>query len=383
MNCKKSEFQLDPSVTYLNCSFMAPQLNSVEEVGIQGIRYKRNPHQITIEHFFNETENLRNEYAKLIGAKNPKRIVVVPSVSYGMANVAKNLHLEQGDQLIVVGEQFPSNVYPWRRVASDSGAEIVTVPAPDVNMERGKIWNERILDATSPKTKMVAIGSLHWADGTLFNLKEIRKRTREIGAWLVIDGTQSVGALPFSIEEIQPDALICAGYKWLLGPYSMGLAYYGPALDDGVPVEENWINRYESENFAGLVNYNDQYQPYALRYEVGEHSNFILIPMQLAAIKQLNSWGIENIQAYCDELISDIVAPIRERGYGIEDEEFRGSHLLGIRLRSDHNLQGIQARMKEENILVSFRGRSIRVSPNVYNTKEDLAHLTEVLLSSV
>lgn len=383
MNCKKSEFQLDPSVTYLNCSFMAPQLNSVEEAGIQGIRYKRNPHHISIDHFFNETENLRNEYAKLIGAENPQRIVVIPSVSYGMANVAKNLPLEQGDQLIVVGEQFPSNVYPWRRVASDKGAEIVTVPAPDTDNHRGKTWNERILEAISPKTKMVAVGNVHWADGTLFNLKEIRRRTRDVGAWLVIDGTQSVGALPFSIEQIEPDALICAGYKWLLGPYSMGLGYYGPALDDGVPVEENWINRYESENFAGLVNYNDQYQPYALRYEVGEHSNFILIPMQLAALQQLNEWGVGSVQNYCRALISDCITPIKEHGFGIEDEKYRGSHLLGIRLRSDHNLQRIQAGMKEENILVSFRGRSIRVSPNVYNTKEDLAHFTEVLLSSV
>ena len=383
MKCKKSEFQLDPSVNYLNCSFMAPQLKTVEEAGVKGIRYKRNPHHISIDHFFNETEGLRNEYAKLIDTENPQRIVVVPSVSYGMANVAKNLPLEQGDQIVVVGEQFPSNVYPWRRAASDNGAEVITVPAPDANEHRGKIWNERILDTINPKTKMVAVGNVHWADGTLFNLKEIRKRTRDVGAWLVIDGTQSVGALPFNVKEIQPDALICAGYKWLLGPYSMGLAYYGPALDNGIPIEENWINRHESENLAGLVNYNDRYQPYALRYEVGEHSNFILIPMQLEAIKQLNSWGVENIQAYCRDLISESIEPIKEQGFGIENEEFRGSHLLGIRLGSNHNLQNIQNRLKEENILVSFRGNSIRVSPNVYNTKEELARFTDILLSSV
>ena len=360
---------------------MAPQPKVVEQAGMEGLRYKQNPHQITIEHFFNKTETFKTEYAKLIGGKNPQRIVVIRSVSYGMANVAKNLPLEQGDQVIVVGEQFPSNVYPWRGAASEKGAEIITVQAPDVDENRGKIWSERILDAINPKTKMVAVGNVHWADGTLFNLKQIRERTRDVNAWLVIDGTQSIGALPFSVEEIQPDALICAGYKWLLGPYSIGLAYYEPALDNGVPVEENWINRYESENFAGLVNYNDQYQPYALRYEVGEHSNFILIPMQLAAIQQLNHWGVKNIQAYCLELISDSIAPIKEKGFGIEDEKYRGSHLLGIRLRGSHDLQKIQARMKQENILVSYRGRSIRVSPNVYNTKEDLARFTETLLN--
>lgn len=379
MNCKISDFQLDPQVTYLNCSFMSPQLQAVEKAGIEGIRYKRNPHLITKEHFFNETEKLRSAYAKLIHAKNPERIAVIPSVSYGMANVAKNLLLEQGDQIIVVGEQFPSNVYPWRRAASDNGAEIITVPAPDVGENRGKIWNERILDAISPKTKMVAVGNVHWADGTLFKLKEIRKQTRDVGAWLVIDGTQSIGALPFSIQEIEPDALICAGYKWLLGPYSMGMAYYGPALDNGVPIEENWINRYESENFAGLVNYNDHYQPGALRYEVGEHSNFILIPMQLAAIQQLNHWGVENIQAYCRELISDCIPLIRDCGFNVEDEEFRGSHLLGIRLEPHHNIQSIQQEMEKRNIILSYRGSSIRVSPNVYNTKEELFHFVEAL----
>jgi selenocysteine lyase/cysteine desulfurase len=105
--------------------------------------------------------------------------------------------------------------------------------------------------------------------------------------------------------------------------------------------------------------------------------------MQLAAIQQLNEWGIGSIQDYCREVITDFITPIKQKGFGIEDEEFRGAHLLGIRLRREHDLQKIQARMKKENILVSFRGRSIRVSPNVYNTKNDLARFTETLLSSV
>lgn len=379
MDCKKSDFQLDHSVTYFNCAYMSPQLKVVEEAGMMGLQRKRNPFKISPKEFFGETDTLREEYAKLIQAKDPKRIVVIPSVSYGMANVAKNLPLSKGDNIIVVGEQFPSNVYPWRTAAEEAGAEIITITPPKESKDRGKLWNEKILNAITSKTKLVALGNVHWADGTLFDLKAIRKHTRDVGAWLAIDGTQSVGALPFDVSEIQPDALICAGYKWLMGPYSIGLAYYGPALDDGKPVEENWINRYESENFANLVNYNDDYQPGALRYEVGEHSNFILVPMMLAAVRQLNEWGPENIQNYCKDLISDGITKLRESGYKIEDENYRSSHLFGIRLGDGHDMDQIKARFEEQNILVSFRGDSIRISPNVYNTEKEFGKLIDAL----
>jgi selenocysteine lyase/cysteine desulfurase len=379
MDCKKSDFQLDHSVTYFNCAYMSPQLKVVEEAGLMGLQRKRNPFKISPEEFFGETDTLREEYAKLINAKHPKRIVVIPSVSYGMANVAKNLPLSKGDNIIVVGEQFPSNVYPWRETASEHGAEVITITPPKEIKNRGKIWNEKILNAINSKTKLVALGNIHWADGTLFDLKTIRKHTREVGAWLAIDGTQSVGALPFDVSEIQPDALVCAGYKWLMGPYSIGLAYYGPALDDGKPVEENWINRYESENFANLVNYNDDYQPEALRYEVGEHSNFILVPMMLEAVKQLNAWGPVNIQTYCRDLISGGTKKLKEAGYKIEDEGYRSSHLFGIRLGDGHNMEQIKAKFEEENIIVSYRGDSIRISPNVYNTEEEFGKLVDAL----
>lgn len=379
MDCKKSDFQINESFTYLNCAYMSPLMRRVEEAGNSGVQRKRNPFQITPEEFFGETDILREEYAKLINAEDPKRIVTIPSVSYGMANVAKNLPLSKGDNIIVVGEQFPSNVYPWRKVALENKAEIVTITPPETKEDRGKKWNQQILNAINSKTKLVAVANVHWADGTLFDLKKIREKTTDVGAWLAIDGTQSVGALPFDLKVIKPDALVCAGYKWLMGPYSVGLAYYGSALDNGDPIEENWINRYESEDFSNLVNYNDKYQGGALRYEVGEHSNFILIPMMLEAVRQLNEWGVENVQRYCKDLISEGIHKLRDAGYWIEDKNYRGSHLFGIRLGEDHDMEAIKKALDKENILVSFRGDSIRISPNVYNSQDDFDKLVEVL----
>ncbi|MFM7859123.1 MAG: aminotransferase class V-fold PLP-dependent enzyme, partial [Flammeovirgaceae bacterium] len=281
-------------MTYLNCAYMSPLLKSVERAGIKGIQNKRNPFQVTPLDFFTDTDKLRDAYAKLINLNDAKRVVIIPSVSYGIATVVKNLRISAGENIILADEQFPSNYYPWQKLCEDNRAKIKTIKAPDV-IARGRMWNAQILEAIDKKTRIVALGHVHWADGTKFDLASIRKRTREVGALLIIDGTQSVGALPFDLATIQPDALICAGYKWLMGPYSIGLAYYGDYFNEGKPLEENWINRLNSENFAGLVNYQAQYQKGALRYEVGEHSNFILVPMMLEALKQVLQWNPKNI----------------------------------------------------------------------------------------
>lgn len=381
MDCKKAEFDLDPNVTFLNCAYMSPLLNTVEEAGIQGIKRKRRPHIIPPTDFFDETDILRKEYAKLVHCSEPNRLVVIPSASYGMANVAKNVELKAGDNIIVAGEQFPSNVYPWMEIANKAQATIKTIAPPNTLDVRGKAWNEQILEAIDENTRLVAMGNIHWADGTIFDMKAIRAKTTKVGALMAIDGTQSIGAMPFNIDEIKPDALVTASYKSLMGPYSIGMAYYGPSLDHGSPIEQNWINRYESENFSNLVNYSDRYQDGALRYEVGEHSNFILVPMLIAAVKKLNEWGPENIQEYCRNLVEPSIQKLREAGYWIEETEYRASNLFGIRLGNQHDMEKIKEALTQANILVSYRGDAIRVSPSIYNDEQDMAKLVSVLTS--
>jgi selenocysteine lyase/cysteine desulfurase len=361
---------------------MSPMLKSVEKKGIEGILSKRNPVRVTPEDFFNNTEKVRKEFAKLIKGE-PGRIVLVPSVSYGMANVVNNIKLSASDNIIVAAEQFPSNYYPWQRVCQDTGAKLKVISPPDELVHRGKVWNERLLDAIDPQTKLVALGNVHWADGTLFNLKEIRRRTKDVGALLVIDGTQSVGAFPFDVKEIQPDALVCAGYKWLMGPYSLGLAFYGEYFDGGKPVEENWINRLHSENFAGLVNYETNYQPGSLRYEVGEHSNFILLPMLLEALKQINQWKPKAIQQYCADITHKPIAKLQEAGFWVEDDKFRGRHLFGLRLPANVPAEKIKKVLLKNKISVSFRGNAIRVSPHLYNSEADMMKLVRALVSVI
>lgn len=376
---QKSLFNLDAQITYLNCAYMAPLLKSVEQAGILGIQRKREPYRVSPADFFYQPNELRQEFAGLINAP-ASRIAIVPSVSYGMAIVAKNLQIGKGENIIIAAEQFPSNVYPWLNLAQEKGAEIKIISPPDTTENRGKIWNESILNAIDTKTRLVATGNVHWADGTKFDLAQIRTRTREVGSLLAIDGTQSVGALPLDVQKIQPDFLVCAGYKWLMGPYGIGLAYISEYFDEGKPLEENWINRLGSENFNQLVNYVSEYEPHAMRYEMGERSNFITVPMMLTALQQINAWEPENIQSYCRNLTKESINLLQNRGFWIEDEAYRSSHLFGIRLPKHLSMTDVQAKLQANQVFVSIRGNAIRVAPHIYNDSTDMAKLVNCLV---
>lgn len=372
---QKDKFKLPKDVSYLNCAFMSPFLKSVEKTGHQSISQKCFPFQITGDDFFDATIKLKKLFSKLVHIENYENIAIIPSVSYGIATVANNIKLKKEDEILVVAEQFPSNIYSWQKLAEKYDATIKIISADTSFKNRGKNWNTKILSAINKNTKIVALPHVHWSDGTLFDLKKIRKKTKEYQALLIIDATQSIGALPFSVAEIKPDALICAGYKWLLGPYSIGLAYYSDELCKGSPIEENWINRKNSENFSGLVNYENDYQPKAGRFNVGEMSNFALTPMLIKSIEQILEWKPENIQFYCNEISKDAIKQLQGLGCFIENSTYRSAHLFGIYLPKNLSLEKIKTNFTKNNIYVSFRGNAIRVSPHLYNTKSDFKKL--------
>ena len=374
LHCQKHLFSIPDEITYLNGAYMSPLLKSVEQAGFDGVRTKSRPYEIEIPHFFEPVRQLKQAFAQLVNAGDSNRIAVIPSASYGLANAARNLKLQAGDNIVLVEEQFPSNVYTWQRLAEEKSVELRMVPAP-TEMPRCQRWNERILAAIDERTVLVTLGHVHWADGTLFDLKAIRQQATAAGARLVVDGTQSVGALPFDVEEIQPDALICAGYKWLMGPYSIGLAYFGPVFDGGIPIEESWINRLHSEDFKNLVNYQPEYQPLAGRYSMGEQSNFILLPMQLRALQQLLAWGVPNIQEYCRELMREPLRQLAELGCQLEPEAQRAHHLVGVRLPERMDLEHLKEAFQERKVHVSLRGSAVRISCHLYNEERDLDRL--------
>ncbi|MBU2940356.1 aminotransferase class V-fold PLP-dependent enzyme [Lacinutrix sp. C3R15] len=371
---QKHLFDLPKDITYLNIASQSPAFQAIYEAGLEGLKQKNRPYTIKGSDYFEPVVTLKKLFAKLIDANNYNSIVSIPSASYAIATVTNNIVLKEGDEILVIEEQFPSNYYSWQKLAETYNATIITV-----GKKEGEHWNTNVLNAITNKTAVVAIGNIHWSNGSLFNLKAISTKAKQQNALVIIDGSQSVGALPFSVKEIQPDALICAGYKWLFGPYGCAYAYYGEYFNNGKPIEENWSNRLDSENFAGLTNYQNQYKPLANRYQVGESGNFIHVKMQIAALKQVLEWTPKAIQEYCKEISAEAVKELKALGCKIEADDQRTHHLFGIELPENINLDVLKENLVNNHIFVSFRGNYIRVSCHVFNTKEDFIPLINCL----
>jgi len=380
---QKHLFSIPEEVTYLNIASQSPSMKAVEKAGIEGVLEKSHPYKIITNSYFEPIKKVKKLFAEIIDVDDYNRIANIPSASYGLATVANNIILKKDDEILLVESQFPSNYYVWGKLANKYGAKLNIVLMPKSKENRGKNWNEAILNSISNKTAVVALGNIHWANGTLFDLKSIRKKTIENNSLLIIDGSQSIGALEFSVKEIKPDALICAGYKWLFGPYGCGYAYFGEYFDNGNPLEENWSNRLHSENMSGLTSYQPKYKPLANRYSVGEHASFIHIKMQIEALKQVLIWTPKAIQKYCKEITKDAVAQLKEIGCFVEDDNFRTHHLFGVELPKELDISVLKSTLEKEKIFISFRGNYIRLSCHLYNTKDDFSKLVNCIKSSL
>ena len=373
LTCQREKFFLPPEQHYLNCAYFSPLMRSVESAGIDALRLEREPAQITPAMFFEGANRVRALFASLINGE-ADHVALIPATSYGIATIARNLKVSYGDNLVLIHEQFPSNVYGWHRLVERTGATIRMVNG------RGANWTQRILESIDYRTSVVAMGIVHWTDGTFFDVAAIGKRARDVGAAFIIDGTQSIGALPFDVQEIQPDALVCAGYKWLMGPYGTGLMYVGERFLDGIPLEESWITRQGSENFDGLLDYTNQYRPGAIRFDRGQTVSFALTAMMIKGLEQVLDWQPEHIQNYCASLIADFLPFARNKGYEIISP--CRSHLFGIGVPAHMNRQKLLEELTHREISVSLRGNAIRVSPNVYNNSADIDALQDVLVSA-
>ncbi|WP_233346745.1 aminotransferase class V-fold PLP-dependent enzyme [Hyphobacterium sp. CCMP332] len=358
-------FDLPRDLAYLNCAYMGPMPRFAANAGQTAYDQRQRPWELDIQdRFFDQPEALRAEAAKLFGAAADD-IALIPAASYGLAIAARNLPLSTGQEILALDGQFPSNVYIWREKAAQSGATMKTV-----TRSANESWTEAVLAAIGPQTAIAALPEVHWADGGRVDLKAVSDKLRAHGAKLVLDLTQSLGTAPFDLAAIRPDFAIAAGYKWLLGPYTMGYGYIAPEHQSGIPLEEGWIVREGAEDFARLVDYADRHAPGARRFDMGERSGFQLVPAALESLKWLNGLGLDTLRDGLLARTTDIEDAVRPYGAHCDTPD-RGGHYLCLAL-PDHAPKDLARRLMARGVSVSQRGDRLRVTPHLYTDGADI-----------
>lgn len=375
LNPQRQLFDIPDDIAYFNCAYHGPQLNESRRRLIEGVATLSHPWERTPADFFKDAETVRGLAAELFGG-DANGYAIIPSVSYGMSTAARAFEsqLARGDSVVVIAEEFPSTILAWRRATQIAGALLRTVPTPT----DGSNWTRAILDHMDATTKVVSISTCHWTNGAHIDLAAIAYACRQSGCALIVDASQSLGAVPFDVDAVQPDFLIAAGYKWLLCPYGASIMYVAECWRNARPLEEQWQARVGAEDFARLTQYSDAYMPGARRFDVGEKGCNNVLPGSIAALQQLKAWGIENIAATLGEINRRIVQCLLELGCVIPAETERIPHMFGAKLPPTFTGNLVSA-LRERNIFISQRGQSLRFSPYLHIHEHDIERLLGAL----
>ncbi len=372
LECQRHRFDVPDGVTYLNCAYISPLMDTVQQAIRGGMALEAQPWKITPDEFFVPVEKARSLFAQLINATSDD-IAIVPATSYGIATAALNLPVTAGQEIVMVQDQYPSNVYSWRELAKAKNVQLKIVERPgDGN------WTPAVLAAINGKTAFATLPNCHWMDGALLDLTIIRDCLNQVGAGFVLDVSQSLGALPLDVQELQPDFLVSSGYKWLMCPYTVSFLYVHPKWHGGKSLEQSPHNRVNGPDFPRMHIPTDEYAAGARRFDMGERAHFTLLPGAIAALEQLIEWRPERIAQYTGALTDDINYRAGKLGLQTLPHVLRANHFAGLRFLNEIPGELITA-LRNQNIYVSQRGESLRITPNVYNDADDIDRLFSVL----
>ena len=372
LSSQKQLFDIPDEVAYLNTAYMSPLMHSVVAAMDDGVRLKARPWTLTIDHFFDDVETAKALFGQMVHAP-ADRIAVIPSASYGLSTAANNLPLREGQRIIALKHQFPSHTYPWKRKARESEGLFIEVDVP-----QGASATPALLQAIDERTAIVAVPNVLWTTGAYVDLVALRQQCDEVGAALVLDLTQSAGALVTDFEKIRPDFAAVANYKWMLCPYSTGFLYVDPAHFDGQPLEEGWVTRQGARNFARLTGNPETFEAGAIRYDMGERANFALLPGVNKALRQLLDWDIAAIETTLAARNADLCQRLDAIGLETVAAENRGAHFIGAQL--PHGTRDdLLADLAKEKVYLSVRNGSLRITPHLWNDAQDFDRLIDAL----
>jgi len=351
-------------------------MKSAEAAGHEAIVSRRDPSGVTSEDFYKYPDQIKLLYSRLLDV-SPTRLALGTSVSYGVANIMNNVDPRPHEtHAIITGQAFPSDYLSLHSWAVKNGQDLKVIGAKH---ECASI-SDAIVKQITDETSVVLMSPLHWMNGTLYDLEAIGAQCQVTDTILAVDGTQAVGAMPVDLQKCHIDAMICATYKWLMGPYGMTINYMGPRFDDGEPIEQSWMNRKNHRKFAELTDYSLEYLPGAARYGTGQSSHFILGPMMIESLKQVLEWGTDRIQAHCRGLKSLLLTELGDHIHLAPEPT--AEHLYGISFSDRVDTDQLSREIALRNISVSLRGSYVRVSPHLYNTEEDIMALVDGVRSA-
>jgi len=376
-NWREEWFEFEDA-TYLNLAGESPMPKVSLRAVQAAIADKKFPHHRADAVFYEVPDRIRKNLAQLIKAR-PEEIAVTTGAGTGMIAVAHALDWKPGDEVITATGEFPLQYTTWKPMEQRVGLTLKIVRPRDRFLTA-----EDLIAAMTPKTKLVSVSMVRFDDGVMLDGKKLASACHAQGAALLLDISQCCGAIPLDVRELDADFLVCAGYKWLLGPYGAGFLWMKHELLAEVrPDTFNWMALPNSHNFSKLNFEDPKPENSAKRWDAAEwasHFNFNLVAMD-ASLEFLLRVGAETVQEHNRRLIEFMFERLpKDRCVPASplDAAQRGPYGC-FRARSAEKTTELYQKLRAENVVVSLREGNIRVSPHLYNTERDIDRLIAVI----
>jgi len=363
----RQEFPLTEELTYLNHAATSPLPGRTRAAMTSFIETRRFVRRAR-EEYETLDQDLRQALGQLINA-SPEEIALVQNTAEGINIAAHAIPFQPGDNVILCDMEYPANVYPWLNLER-RGVEARIIP----HREGGLALDD--LEATTDKrTKAIAVSSVEFLTGFRNDLQSIGKLCRARGIYFVVDGIQSLGAIPLDVRECQIDLLSCGGPKWLMGPCGQGFLFCRQELlEEMIPA---YAGATSVVDFLNFRDYDLTFLPDAKRFELGTN-NLVGEVGLLASVNLLLEVGIEEIRRWTLHLTGVLIEDLQERGYQIASC-LRPEHRSAIISFTTPDVEAAYEKLIANKVIVALRENYIRVSPHCYNTEEEVLRVGQVL----
>ena len=365
-------FPITNQYNYLNHAAVSPlPLPTLQAVDAQ-LKDVHENGSVNFQDWLEVKEQARSLLAALLGSR-PEQVAFMRNTSDALSTVANGLAWQKGDNIVTFRGEFPSNIYPWRRIRDVFGVELRMCEEHD-----GRIDFDELAKLIDQHTRVVTISHVQFASGFRMDLERLGRLVRQHEALLVVDAIQALGVVPINVEEELVDVAAGASHKWLMAPEGVGYLYLSDRARERIqPTLVGWISVARPEDYQ---DFEQGWNEASLAWETGTGPAALIYGLK-ASLELLTALGVAQTARHLTQLTDHLCESLQRKPYRVVSSRLPGekSQIVCIRHTGSLSAMALYAHLKKQNIITAPRGDRLRIAPHVYNTAEEIDQMVEAL----